>query len=433
MTNDEGSVLVVAAMWWPLSARLAAAFVRQGVVVAVASHRRHPLRFVDGVARHYPYGGMDSLRTLRQAMERERPALVVPCDDGVVWQMHRLHALCPELRPLIERSLGRAEGYAIVRSREKMLRLAREMGIRVPETIPAFAGMDLSWVSAGRPAVLKVDGTCGGNGVQIARSAEEGQTALGKLATPVSGVTAWKQMAIDRNALGMFAWREGQRPNVTLQEYVAGRPANAMVACRAGEVVGLMAVEVVTAHGATGAATVVRVIENAAIRDAARLLAKRLGLSGFYGLDFLLEQGTGEAVLIELNPRATQLGHLNVGGGDLAGALCEAFFGGERKPSGEAIASETIAFFPQAVSLNPESPYVANGYHDVPLDQPRLHRELLRVAWPDRCLPARAYHLLRPRRRCEEVCFDAGSGRAEEMRRRARRALPMTGSMLPTG
>jgi predicted ATP-grasp superfamily ATP-dependent carboligase len=42
---------------------------------------------------------------------------------------------------------------------------------------------------------------------------------------------------------------------------------------------------------------------------AARTIVKKLQLSGFHGYDFVLEDGTGRAYLIEINPRATQINH----------------------------------------------------------------------------------------------------------------------------
>ncbi len=423
-------MLIVAAMWWPLSARLAMSFVRHGASVATASHPKHPLRHVEGISRRYAYHGLDSLGALKGAIEREQPELVVPCDDGVVWQLHLLHERCPELREVIERSLGGVKSYAIVRSRAALLGLAAELGIATPD---ALAMSEVPQASAARPAVLKVDGTCGGNGVEIVRSADEARRALARLSAPASAATAWKQMVIDRNPLAMFLRRERHEPRVTAQRYVAGRPANAMLACREGELLAMVAVESVTTHGATGAATVVRVIDNGEISHAARLLAKRLGLSGFCGLDFVLEEGSGKAVLIELNPRATQLGHLHLAGrGDLVGAL----LGGKRLPAEEAIGSETIAFFPQAVSLNARSAYLTSGFHDVPADQPGLYRELLRGAWPDRRPAARLYHFLRPRRRYDEVCFDpseVGQGEITRTRLEAEPGLPRTDRLARTG
>jgi hypothetical protein len=49
-----------------------------------------------------------------------------------------------------------------------------------------------------------------------------------------------------------------------------------------------ISVEVVQSRGATGSATVVRLTERPEMLLAAKRIARRLGLSGFFGLDFML-------------------------------------------------------------------------------------------------------------------------------------------------
>jgi hypothetical protein len=145
----------------------------------------------------------------------------------------------------------------------------------------------------------------------------------------------------------------------------------------------------------------VRLIKNTEIAEAARLMARRFMLNGFHGLDFILQQGTGAAYLIELNPRCTQLGHLRLPGqGDLAGVLIAKLTGQNPSAVDNPIAGDIIAFFPQAFFLNPKSPYLHCGYHDVPWEEPALLHQLLRDPWPKRF-----YRFLRPLER-QELEFD---------------------------
>src|SRR5271155_4109438 len=129
-SHDRPAVLLGATMWWPLSARLATALIRHGCRVSAVCPPGHPLRFVRGIEGLYPYEGP----ALRKAITASRPDIVVPCDDGVVWQLHSLHGIHPDLRPLIERSLGSPEMYSTIRSRGQVLQAASELGIRVPPT-----------------------------------------------------------------------------------------------------------------------------------------------------------------------------------------------------------------------------------------------------------------------------------------------------------
>ena len=90
---------------------------------------------------------------------------------------------------------------------------------------------------------------------------------------------------------------------------------------------------------------------------AAKKIASRLQLSGLHGSIFL-EADTGNAHLIELNPRATQVGHLTLGPGrDLPAALFAAVTGQYVQEAPKITENETIALFPQEWIRNPKSPY----------------------------------------------------------------------------
>ena len=85
-------------------------------------------------------------------------------------------------------------------------------------------------------------------------------------------------------------------------------PANSMYACHRGEILGEVQARVLASKGKTGASLVIQTMQDPRITEAGRLLAQKLELSGFFGLDFILKSETNEPVLIELNPRSTKLG-----------------------------------------------------------------------------------------------------------------------------
>ena len=242
----------------------------------------------------------------------------------MVWQLHQLYEQQPELRALIARSLGAAAHFEVVDSRERLQEVAQELHIRVPQTRRAQSIDDLrAWFErVGDTVVLKQDGTWGGNGVRVAQSITEAAQELTRMLRPTPWTVVCKRMVVDRDPLALWNKRH-ENPVVTLQEFIPGRPANLMMACWKGQVLGAVTVEVLRSQGATGAAMVVRLIDHCEIARAACKLAKRLELSGFHGLDFVLEADSGAAYLIEMNPRCTQLGHLPISGqGSLAGLLC---------------------------------------------------------------------------------------------------------------
>jgi hypothetical protein len=395
--------LITATTPWPLSARLAVRMIAHGCAVEALCPRGHALGEVSGIGRIHRYSGRDSRAALERAIDGARPAIVMPCDDRAVWQLHELHERRPDLRALIEASIGESRSYAILRSRTGLMEMARGMGIRVPETQAIRSTDDIrEWfrVSPGT-AVLKLDGTWGGSGVQIVASIPEAEKTWRKFVAPESIGIAWKQWIINRDPLAFWEGKRGTRA-VTIQKFVPGSNANAMLAAWQGELVGLASVEVLSSQGATGASTIVRLFHNEEIARTARTLVEGLGLSGFFGLDFILEKESKRPFLIEVNPRCTQLGHLILPGqGDLAGLLC-ARLGARGRPALREelpIDRELIAFFPQALAWNPDSPHMQQCHHDVPWSEPALVRELLRDPWPERQWLSRVYHWLRGRER----------------------------------
>jgi hypothetical protein len=411
LTTREISVLVVAAKWWPLSARLAIALRDHGCRVSVVCPKGHPLTHVSRLDGIFRYSGIRSLAFLRRCLIDTRPDVVIPCDDGVVAQLHALYRQDPSLRGLIERSLGTPENFPVITSRHKLLRTAVELGIPVPKTNRVGSTSDLvAWHTEEDSAVLKLDGECGGNGVRICHSVGESVSAWNELTAPRSLAFAWKRLAIDRDPLALWARRQQTEREVSIQALVRGRPANTMMACYQGQVLSLLSVIVLVADGPTGAATVVRITENAQMAQAAKLLAVRLKLTGFYGLDFMIDGSTGAPILIEFNPRCTQLGHLEFGErGSLAGAFTSALAGHAAPPTSKPLNTRIIAFFPQAYGdhrKKPGSPYADESYYDVPTQEPRLVRELLLAPWPQRRSLSRLYHLIRPITPTRQVTFD---------------------------
>ena len=149
-------------------------------------------------------------------------------------------------------------------------------------------------------------------------------------------------------------------------------------------------------------------IENEEMKRVAQLIVSRLQLSGFCGLDFILEAGTGTPYLIEMNPRCTQLGHLDLGSdGCLAGVLSAALRGEPPPQAQSPIREKKIALFPQALAAGDVCrPYIDTSFHDVPIEEPRLVSELEMKSWPHRRWAARIYHAFKPLDRANPILFE---------------------------
>jgi hypothetical protein len=403
-------MLVAASSWWPLSAKITVSLLDHGWRVEALCPPGHPLQYVKGVSSYHSYSRLGSLESLSRAIHAASPYVVIPCDDGVVLQLHQLYEEQPELRMVITRSLGAAKHFGVVASRERLQNVARELGIRVPRTarIRTQGELDTWFDRTLGKAVLKQDGTWGGRGVRVVYSDAGAAAELKRMVRPLNWFITCKRVFVDRDPIALWS-RKDKTPVVTVQEYIPGRPANLMMACWKGRVLGAVTAEVLCAQGATSAAMVVQLIDHAEIAQAACKLAKKLELSGFYGLDFILEEGTRAAYLLELNPRCTQLGHLPIGAqGDLVGQLCRQLgvsssFANEQRVG--LCAGDVVAFFPKAISLGDDISYGHEAYQDTPWNRPELVKELLKPSWPDRQWQARLYHWVRPPRSEKPVEF----------------------------
>ncbi len=348
---------------------------------------------LDGVAR---YDAFRPVRSLKVALKAMCPDLVVPCDERVVADLHALHALEPaegDLRRLIERSLGAPARYATTLSRAATLGLAAADHIAVPETRLLLSEADvLAWCrEQPLPSLLKTDGSWGGAGVTLVRGPEAALAAFRRMSKPLATWRAAKFLLSNRDPFPAAEWWRRERSPVTAQAFVEGSPANIMVACWEGRVLASASAKVLDTAKQFGAATIIRLADHTGMESAADRLVRRLGLSGFCGLDFVID-ANDDAHLIELNPRATQLGHLMLPGGS---NLAEALFNRLRDAPETAvippaIVPDTVALFPQAWLSESASSWLPSAYLDIPWDEPGLVAELRRRPWEKRSPLARA-------------------------------------------
>jgi ATP-grasp domain len=365
-------------------------FSKVGCVVSIVCPvYGHPSQNVRVVHNTFPYKPLTPIDSLADAIEATKPDIIIPCDDLGVRHLHQLqsskraqYASEVDIPALIVRSLGPSESYATVASRYLLLKVTREEGIPTPKTSVIDNLADLEqWHSAQPfPWVLKADRTTGGCGVRIAHTLEEARGYFSDLRRSIGLMRLIKRLILDRNLILERQWYDVRRirPTVVAQSFVRGSPANCAVVCWKGKVLAGVSCEAVSTETSTGPATVVRLVNNATMMGAARKIADRLSLSGFFGLDFVIEEGTGAAYLIEMNPRCTPPCHLRLGiGRDMIGALSEQLTG---KPLSEPVAitpNNLIAYFPQALVRNSE--FLSSSYHDVPEGETELIQELLRV------------------------------------------------------
>lgn len=380
-------VLIATTERWYPTARLGVSLAGAGCAVFTVCPSGHPLNKTKAVERMYEYNGLAPLRSFANAIVAAEPDFIIPGDDLATTHLHDLHkqqkskTTGARICALIERSLGAPENFAVVKARAEFMHVARQLGIRVPETEVVKSGDELpGWIlRMGFPMVLKADNTSGGDGVSVVRTIEEAEHVLQKLQAPPLLARAAKRGLVDQDRNLIWPSLLRRRHVVNAQTFIEGHEATSAVLCCEGSILASLHFEVVNKVRARGHATVLRLVENQEMSSAVEKIAGRLRLSGLHGFDFMLEAETGNAYLIEMNPRATQVGHLQLGPGrDLPAALYAALSGQVVQPAPKVTENDTIALFPQEWLRDPESEYLTTAYHDVPWAETELVKECVR-------------------------------------------------------
>ena len=384
----QATVLVATTRRWFPTARLAMALANAGCNVEAVCPVRHALGNTAAVNRIHAYHGLTPLMSFTAAIAAAKPDLVIPGDDLATCHLHQLHSKAQQddgkssaLCALIERSLGAAESFPVVYARSSFIQVAQEEGVRAPKTevVANPRALKTFTTQTGFPVVLKANGTSGGDGVRVVRTMEEAERAFHALQAPPLLARAVKRALVNQDQALVWPSLLRRRSVVNAQAFVSGREATSTVACWKGTVLAGIHCEVINKADLSGHATVVRVVDNAEMSAAAEAVVRRLNLSGLHGFDFMLEADTGNAHLIEINPRATQVGHLSLGPErDLPAALYAAMCGQTPQAVPKVTEKDTIALFPQEWIRDPASPFLQSGYHDVPWEEPELIRMCVR-------------------------------------------------------
>jgi hypothetical protein len=360
-----------------------------GFIVRAVCPSSHQLYKTKAVERIYSYGGAMPLSSFAAAITGSNPDFIIPGDDLATLHLHQLHVREKHRGPagaqiceVIERSLGDPESFSVVYARSRFMQVAQEEGVRCPPTEVITNECDLeSAVSRiGLPMVLKANVTSGGEGVRVVDTLEDAKREFQALSAPPMLARAAKRALIDRDQRLLWPALLRRRPVLNAQGFIAGREATSLVACWQGSILASLHFEVLHKLDSAGPATVLRIIDNLEMAQAAEKSVRRLRLSGLHGFDFMLETNTGSAFLIEINPRTTQVGHLTLGPGrDLPAALYSAISSETLHPAPKVTDKDTIALFPNEWLRDPASSYLISAYHDIPWQESEMVRACIQT------------------------------------------------------
>jgi hypothetical protein len=284
--HGKPKVLLATTCRWFSAARLGISFAQTGCVVEAVRPPGHPIALTRAAQKHYSYDAFSPAASLRTAIEKSKPDLVIPCDDLAAIHLRRIYGsaagyeapISGEVVDLLTRSMGDPSSYPIVASRGKFLALAREQGIRTPATEDVGSPEEVrAWCEqSGFPAVLKADGTSGGQGVKTVHTMEQALAAFRHLHAPVPATVVLKRASIDRDLNLIVPWMKRKRHAVTIQKFVDGTDFNIAVACWKGEVIASVGAEVLQTWRPHGPASVIRLVPDGEMLRITRILARRL-------------------------------------------------------------------------------------------------------------------------------------------------------------
>jgi hypothetical protein len=219
--HGKPKVLLATTCRWFSAARLGISFAQTGCVVEAVRPPGHPIALTRAAQKHYSYDAFSPAASLRTAIEKSKPDLVIPCDDLAAIHLRRIYGsaagyeapISGEVVDLLTRSMGDPSSYPIVASRGKFLALAREQGIRTPATEDVGSPEEVrAWCEqSGFPAVLKADGTSGGQGVKTVHTMEQALAAFRHLHAPVPATVVLKRASIDRDLNLIVPWMKRKR------------------------------------------------------------------------------------------------------------------------------------------------------------------------------------------------------------------------------
>lgn len=373
-------LLVATATQWLGTARIPGALANAGFAVSMLAPRGSlagKSRFVS-TFEHLPDRAtpMQWVDALAAMVASTRPRVVLPCDDMAFRLLQAMvlsapDALSPaprlELATLIRNSLGNPAFYRVSVEKTLLPGAAEALGVRVPPYVVVSNREEAQRFAAqqGYPVVLKRNFGFAGQGVRVAADAGELVGAVAELVSVASEFGS--ELA----------------PRLLVQTFIVGRVVLHSVAAWRGSLLAAYAREKLIAHPPPkGPTTVARCFHAPEVRAASRRLVEGFGMTGLFGVEYIVDDVTGDVHLLEINRRMTN--------GVPAGALidvdlCAAFHAavtGNPRSSRQDLApgeEHVIAHFPQEWLRDPESRYLRDHRVDVPWNDPALFEAMLEL------------------------------------------------------
>lgn len=378
MTASRNVLLVSTATRWLGTARMPRVLARAGFAVALltpADSLAEKSRYLTRIGR-LPANAtpMQWLQAFIRMVEVGPPQFVVPCDEMAVRLLFALvldpppslpAPLAASLRTLITESLGDPGFYAASIDKTMLPAAAETLGVRVPRYAVADS-VDEAIAHAmalGYPVFLKRRFGFAGQGAAVAATPGELVVAAQQLLRP------------DQLDLG-----DNRLPRLLVQAQVNGpHHSQALVALRGVPLAGFAWERHSATSAVKGQTTVLRFIDSPETRALSETLCRGFGIGGFFNVQFIVDERTGAAHLLEINRRIVT--HMHLGervGTDLGRALHGVLEGVTTvtAPATDDVGGSVVVF-PREWLRDPGSRLLTELPVDVPWDEPELLEAML--------------------------------------------------------
>jgi hypothetical protein len=370
--------------WGP--ARLPKSLTDSGFEVAALCPVENLLAQTRFIQKHFPLRKVCSSRyvatRLSRAIREWQPRLIIPCDERTVACLHALlregvgGPLTPADRDLIQASLGAPARLDAMLLKTRTIELARQVGVLAPAGGPvgdANAALQMAR-DVGYPVYVKQSFSWAGRGVALCRDEAALRAALGSAwSKPQRGARALLKRLLHRD------WYPANPP-VDVQKAIDGESAFFCVAALGGRMLAGFAGRRLQTSGVAGPSSIVRLSTHPLMEASAARMIHAMGATGLLTFDFMLETESGQAYLLECNPRPAQVGHL---GGRIGMDLCAALaagLGGKEWTPAQVVGDATIALFPQEWLRAKETVAQYGTALDVPWDDGPLMKSMIAFA-----------------------------------------------------
>ncbi|CAL4869815.1 hypothetical protein MMA231_04107 (plasmid) [Asticcacaulis sp. MM231] len=299
-----------------------------------------------------------SLLKLCLVLMDQRPEVIVFGDEAslklasVINTLGLTHLLPlpPGTKKALRLALPPKKHYRQYFNRVENHSLVDSLGLRCPRGRALHAVEDgLSFLSESPSGmVIKLDSTVAGEGVYMCHS-------------PADVVTVFETLDVGHGPILAQDWLNGPLGFYTFSAFEGKLLSGHAAIKREGHM------------GCTGPSSLIEIINYPEMSLAAERLAEALHLSGLYGIDFILDETTKAAFVIEFNPRPTQTSHLDSALTDYVRAMVK---GSSKVSEAEAVPElepgAKVALYPQEWQRLGRAPQACDIILDIPLEDPSL-------------------------------------------------------------